>query len=358
MSRSNWLLKTTAILMGLAAATPAAASTLWRGDFETGDWSQYSKAQSMAADRLQVVESPVREGRYSLRAEVRQGDDPINASGNRNEFVRFDGASEGTEFYYGWSTLWPSDYPMTPNWQVFMQWHHPGAGGAPPVRFVLGCSAADCGKPMPDTLFLIVNGKTVWTKAPVTAGDWHDFILHIKWSADASTGFVELWYDGELVLPKRYTRTMFSSSDVNYLKMGLYRDEAIQPTAVLYHDGLVQATTLEEALLPGASGGEEVPDNGSPQDPGTPQDPPSNTDGEASPGDDVAVGTPQEPGIGTEGDFPGNSQVPLIPEEAGDPQELGGCSSSSTSAIPWVSLTGLLMLGSLARYRRRASQRR
>ena len=37
----------------------------------------------------------------------------INASGNRNEFERFDGASEGPEFYYGWSTLWPSDSPMT-----------------------------------------------------------------------------------------------------------------------------------------------------------------------------------------------------------------------------------------------------
>ncbi|MFY0567382.1 heparin lyase I family protein [Archangium lansingense] len=234
---------------------PSPSPAVWRGDFETGNLSQYSKTQSMAPDRLQVVQSPVREGRYALRAEVRRGDDPINASGNRNELVKFDGASEGTEFYYGWSTLWPSDYPMTPNWQVFMQWHHPGASGAPPVRFVLGCSAADCGKPMPDTLFFIVNGKTVWTKTPVTRGGWHDFVLHIKWSANASAGFVELWYDGELVLPKRYTRTMFSSSDVNYLKMGLYRDEAIQPTAVLFHDGLVQAKTLEGAVQPALPGG-------------------------------------------------------------------------------------------------------
>jgi hypothetical protein len=230
--------------------TPTPAPAVWRGDFETGDLTQYSKLQSMGPDRLQVVPSPVRQGTRALRVEVRKGDDPINASGNRNELVKFDGATEGTEFYYGWSTLWPSNYPMTPNWQVFMQWHHSGSSGAPPVRFVLGCSSGDCGAPLPDTMFFIVDGKTQFKMAPVTRGVWHDFVLHIKWSANPSVGFVELWYDGKLVLPKRYVRTMFSSSDTNYLKTGLYRDEAVQPTAVMFHDGLVQSKTYEGALQP------------------------------------------------------------------------------------------------------------
>jgi hypothetical protein len=199
---------------------------------------------------MQVVASPARQGKNALRVEVRQGDNPINGSGNRNELVRYDGSSEGKEFYYGWSTLFPSDYPMTPYWQVFMQWHHPRNDGAPPVRFVLGCSAGDCGSPMPDTMFFIVDGKNVWTMDHVTRGAWHDFLLHIKWSANSSVGFVELWYDGKLVVPKRNIRTLFLSSDTNYLKMGLYRDSAVQPTAVLYHDGLVQATKLEDALMP------------------------------------------------------------------------------------------------------------
>ncbi len=229
------------------------APSVWRGDFETGDRSQWSTAQMMGPDRVQVVTSPVRQGRYALRVEVRQGDNPIHASGNRNELVKFDGSSEGREFYYGWSTLWPSDYPMTPTWQVFMQWHHPGSSGAPPVRFVLGCSAADCGRPLPDTLFFIVDGKPLWTMAPVTKGQWHDFTLHVKWSANPSIGFVELWYDGKLVVAKRYVRTMFNSSDTNYLKMGLYRDAVTQPTAVLYQDGFVQATTFEGAQQPARS---------------------------------------------------------------------------------------------------------
>ncbi len=224
----------------------AAATVIWRGDWETGDRSQWSQTEMVSPDRLQVVPSPVRQGQYSLRAEVIQGDNPINASGNRNELVKYDGSVEGAEYYYGWSVLWPSDYPLTPTWQVFTQWHHPGCCGAPPVRFVLGCSAADCGQPLTDQLFLIVDNQQVWTYGPLTLGVWHSFILHVKWSATPTTGFVELWYDGQLVVPKRFIRTMFNATDTDYMKMGLYRDAATQPTAVLFHDGLVQATTFAE----------------------------------------------------------------------------------------------------------------
>ncbi|UXI67805.1 polysaccharide lyase [Tahibacter amnicola] len=238
--------------------SPAMATVLWRGDFQTGNLSQYDTQHIVSPDRFTVVERPGLPGglRYAAQVTVRQGDDPINASGNRNELVKFDGASEGTEFYYGWSTLWPSNYPMVPAWQVFMQWHHPGSNGAPPVRFVLGCSSGDCGAPLPDTLFFIVNGQNVWTMRPVTAGQWHRFVLHIKWSANASVGFVELWYDGVKVVPKRFIRTLYNAADTNYLKMGLYRDESIAQEQMLFHTGLVQATTYEEAATPG------TPDNG------------------------------------------------------------------------------------------------
>ena len=231
----------------LVLPTSVFANVVWKGDFETGDRSQYSRAQMISPDRLQVVQSPTRQGKHALRVEVRNGDDPINASGYRNELVFFDNSREGTEYYYAWSTLWPKDYPMAAAWQVVMQWHHPGCCGAPPVRLVLGCSASDCGQPLADTLFLVVDGKTVWKKAGLRLGEWQDFILHIKWSADRTKGFVEMWHNNTLVLPKTMTRTMFASGDVNYLKMGLYRDTSIQKTGVLFHDALTQTTTLEAA---------------------------------------------------------------------------------------------------------------
>jgi hypothetical protein len=251
---------------------------------------------------------------------------------------------------------------MTPNWQVFMQWHHTG-GGAPPVRFVLGCSANDCGTPMPDTLFFIVDGKTVWTYGPVTRGDWHDFVLHIKWSAKPGVGFVELWYDGKLVLPKRAARTMFSSSDTNYMKMGLYRDEAIRPKGVLFHDGLVQATTLEDVLAPVAA-----PDTGSadpqepgpvaetppagetPVDPGAPLEPGPSIPDEASGEDATAQAPSPAPDLGLTPDLTGAEQDALAPK--------AGCSAGASSTAPWAWLLGAFALLPLARLRRGASRRR
>jgi hypothetical protein len=170
----------------------------------------------------------------------------------------------------------------------------------------MGCSAGDCGQPLPDTLFFIVDGKTVWKMTPVTRGAWHDFVLHIKWSANSSVGFVELWYDGRLVVPKRFTRTLYSSADTNYLKMGLYRDEATNPIQVLFHDGVIQATTYAEAAAtayvpPAPPPPPPPPDAGSPPPPPPPPPPPGPDGGSScvplddggTPGPDLAAGDAQ-----------------------------------------------------------------
>jgi hypothetical protein len=52
-----------------------------------------------------VVTSPHRQGNYALRATVKDGDDPINASGNRNELAYFEtgGLLQGSRFHgIGW----------------------------------------------------------------------------------------------------------------------------------------------------------------------------------------------------------------------------------------------------------------
>jgi hypothetical protein len=42
--------------------TGSGSGVVWRGDFETGDRSQWSGTQMVSADRLQVVPSPARQG--------------------------------------------------------------------------------------------------------------------------------------------------------------------------------------------------------------------------------------------------------------------------------------------------------
>ena len=213
------------------------AGVVWKGDFETGDTSQYSSMQRVSADRLQVVPSPVIQGRYALKATVRQGDDPINSSGNRNELVYQGREKEGSEYYYRWQVLFPRDYPSVKTWQIFTQWHHTGCCGSPPVEFFV------YGEELRLTL---TNSVTPW-KATLQRGVWQDFILHVKWSPDATVGFVELYHNGQLVLPKRSIATQFPGM-LNYLKVGLYRSDTVTQTGVVYHDGWTMARTLADVL--------------------------------------------------------------------------------------------------------------
>lgn len=247
----------------VALGGTARATVVWRGDFETGDISQWSKAQQVGPDRIQVSDAVVRQGKQAARFTVQQGDNPINASGNRAELVWTEPEHEGNERFYAWSTLWPLDYPSAPTWQLFTQWHHEGNSGSPPLElFVNG-----------ETINLRVEGERVVWQAPLERGKWHDFVLHVYWSSNPQTGFVELYYDGERVLEKTPAATMYPGQ-VNYLKQGLYRNASIQPLGVLYHDGMTVATTLEDVMPAGAPPAAGAPVAGTP---GTP--PPATTPG-------------------------------------------------------------------------------
>jgi len=185
----------------------------------------------------------VRQGGYALRVIVEHGDDPIHSSGNRNELVHepHAGYVEGQEMYFGWSTLFPDDFGATNDWQVFTQWHQESdTGGSPPLEF-------DVTKEK--ILFVLqkegVFDETDLWQTPLVRGRWHDFVLHVKWSRDPNVGFVELWYDGAHVLPRRGARTLYSDGRT-YLKQGYYRSNAVTWTGTIYHDGMVEGTSLAD----------------------------------------------------------------------------------------------------------------
>jgi hypothetical protein len=215
---------------------PAASSgVVWRGDFETGDRTQWSRTQMVSSDRMQVVTSPVRQGRHAIKVTVRQGDKPISSSGNRNELVKMTNEKEGDEYYYRWSTMFASDFPSVKTWQLFTQWHHSGNSGSPPVEFYVNG----------ETVYLRLQGRSVVWSAPLVRGQWQDFIFHVKWSSNAGVGFVELYRNGQIVLPKRSAATLYAGQ-TNYLKVGLYRNSTISQVGVVYHDGWIQGRSLQD----------------------------------------------------------------------------------------------------------------
>ena len=83
--------------------------------------------------------------------------------------------------------------------------------------------------------------------APLQRGVWNDFVVHVKWSANPSVGFVELYHNGQQVVPPTPMATLYPGQGV-YVKQGLYRNASIAPQGVVFHDGFTVATDLADVL--------------------------------------------------------------------------------------------------------------
>jgi hypothetical protein len=236
---------------GTFSATNAPDASNFYGDWETGDSSQWSGNQwnhnVPLSDQFQIVTDPVRQGTYAAKFTVRPGDRFGTTTGERSE-VLWTGSDEadGQDYWYSWSTLFPTDWTEPKNWGIFVQWHADYNSTPPAISF----SARE------DSVNLNLNAGQLtdccggevrmrWTVLnSLNKGLWNDFIAHIKW-ASGPDGAITVWHrvEGE----DAYTRildvagvpTLQSQDGIpakNYIKLGLYRD-ADTKTNVLYQDG-------------------------------------------------------------------------------------------------------------------------
>lgn len=207
--------------------------------------------------RLQIVDDPIIPGTPTLRVEVRQGDLVAGTNGVRAELWKEENEQEGVERWYAWRTLFPADFPSFDQWAVWCQWHQAylppvppstewtTAGVSPPVEFALGK-----GKLCFNLNDVNAGARTLWT-APIPRGRWMDVILHVRWSLDPTLGFVEVYIDGKVVVPKTFAATNFKHSPPlppNYLKFGFYRARDIAPTTVIYHQSFRSSDALADVL--------------------------------------------------------------------------------------------------------------
>jgi hypothetical protein len=240
------VLRRIALLSALALPATSLATPVWSSDFESGDFAAWTKVQTVSPDRAQIVSNPVRQGSSALKVTVNQGDDPVGSGNDRTELVYLTHEAPGSEYFYSWSVMFPQGYPSSPKWQLFTQWHQEGLGGTPPLEMYL----------FGEEIRLRTGGNeapVLWT-APLERGKWQDFILHVKWSPDPREGFIELFHNGKVALPRTAARTMLDGQ-LSYFKMGLYRSREITPQGVVYFDDVKMATTLQDVLSRPSSDG-------------------------------------------------------------------------------------------------------
>ena len=257
----------TAAVVISASVTPiaAAATTLFTGDYVTGDFSQWPNVQTKSYNSsgrdyvptypAAIVQDPAK-GNVA-RFEVRAGDVPSFGGGERSEVGADEattGGTEGQTRWYQFSTKFDSTFPQNHadlGWGLTNQWH-PDSIGSPPVSWGVGIkngywSLTIAKQSSPGTYL----GTYSIFDTPLATGQWHDVMMQVHWSKSDTTGWIRLWLNGirQTFLngtDTYFVRTLIPGTTTVYYKEGVYR-APMAPTAIVYHTGFRSAD--DEAAL-------------------------------------------------------------------------------------------------------------
>ena len=202
----------------------------WRGDFETGDLSQWSYLLNPRG--LSVVSSPVAEGRHAARVDINARDLWQNGL-NRVELQYKPPPAtlaEGRRSCFAWRFLLPSAlsdarhqigyWESYPSYKQIMSFEVRGQD----IRFLTRMPAE----------------RVHWT-APgvVTPAVWHQIAVCAIWSTDPAVGAVDVWFDGAPVVARGAARTLWDNP--NFVQIGILRDAPAAPEVMLIDDAFEAA---------------------------------------------------------------------------------------------------------------------
>jgi hypothetical protein len=162
-------------------------------------------------------------GRKALRFTMPGG-------GQRSEIEpNVDNLTEGQDRYVRLSVRLADGFPVNTNsWQLLTQFKNEGTG-SPPLELRVGNGnfvlSGGFGRPGGARSFDKVIG-------PAVTGRVVTVVLHVKFSADPSKGFVDAWLDGQQKFAgfRPPGGTLYPGM-YSYWKLGLYRDRGIGETA-------------------------------------------------------------------------------------------------------------------------------
>ncbi|WP_248292878.1 heparin lyase I family protein [Actinomycetospora sp. TBRC 11914] len=265
-----------AALVALVSWTGAAqaAALVWQSDFTGSGFNNFKSTpwNNVGASAPVLVTSSVNAPAKAARFTVPGG-------GTRSEIepnvVNF---TEGSDYFFANSFTLPTTFPVNEtSWQVITQWKN-ADDGSPPVELKIGHGNVilDGGYGNPSG----PAGSKYWTTtlAPAATGTQTTVVLHIHFSSNTSLGTIDAWVNGAPVLtgyhpiggtlyptakktkatpaqakaqkdalaktpqpkdtpkepaasPDTAVTTSKTSSQFDYWKMGMYRDNTLTSTA-------------------------------------------------------------------------------------------------------------------------------
>jgi hypothetical protein len=253
-------------------ASPSSNGVVWSDDFERTDirgtkWRAVE--QPVTTHQAQTSTAHARDGLRSARFEVRDGD-IFNGSDERQQLsgtLNPDGSpfepKEGDDYYIALSLWFDAPFPRREgdaSWQVFFALTSFDARGSGPLKIGHGGANGRLASEGVDQNDPAVGAGYYWMNDyPTSTGAWHDMILHVKFSRNASVGFIEFWHrapgDAQYYLQtltdgstRRYFSTLLDAKA--FVKLGVYRSHLFSAPSVMYADRLKFGTTYASVALP------------------------------------------------------------------------------------------------------------
>jgi hypothetical protein len=208
-------------------------STMDRGDFETGDLSQWRERQCLD-ERIAVGSRgpAAAEGSYHAMLEVRDGDVEPQTGSERCELVGpslpFD-----KERWFRQAIYVPSAADPPDSWQIMSQWYS-NYGGSPPLALF-----HDRGLPMRWSLRHGDSSRVYWRSKKLARDQWHEIVVGVYLSQSPSRGWVEVWLDGKRQQLKNGKGRMYGQTrgaTHGSFKTGIYRSPDSTGRSIEYVD--------------------------------------------------------------------------------------------------------------------------
>lgn len=201
---------------------------------QTSEWTrQFASVPQGQAERVQIVSNadgdPPRAGQFCARFELNNTDrwppptpqNPNPTQAARSELAARPDEPVGAERWYGFSIYLPDSWGLDRSGEILTQWHQAdsGPGGSPPLALLTKnghwyVSQRKWG----------VNDTCDSDIGSYVTGEWTDWVVHVKWSAndDDSSAFLKIWKNGEEVFQVKGGKNSFAQVG-NYMKIGIYK---------------------------------------------------------------------------------------------------------------------------------------
>lgn len=239
-----------------------ADAAFFRGDFETGDLSQWPELFDAQLQRdppgVQVVRAPRFHRRYA--AKVVTLNSPDSSRDGDGSFVEQPGydvpwTKEGSVWHRlqvllpsGKVRRYPGRFRINPGWDMFMEWHNPPCStcqGSYPSSYV-GVLRT------PHLVLQVAGGqagnatvKLIRDPRRIRYDHWYDIFIRFAYSDSPGDGWYEWWVDGKLVA-SGHTPTLYRLPDGlihgNRFSVGHYR-RTVEYRDTIYIDGVLVGPT-------------------------------------------------------------------------------------------------------------------